>query len=390
MNDAGTKKNVAICTTTIFPMHDFLRAYRQNIAHFGREDHVRVYVAGDNKSVPGSAEAAADATRQGLRTTFMSIREQHDYLKAYPDLDAIIPENSDNRRNVAYLRALEEGADVIISVDDDNLPLPDVDFVGEHVHVGRQASLPRAVGHNGWFNLCGLLLPKDRKLYPRGFPYRHHHPEAGAVEGTVSGRLAINVGLWKNDPDTDAIGRLYGKPVVECGDGREVALGSGVRCPINTQNTALSREAMTAYYYIRMPDDIGGLRLDRFGDIFSGYFVQLCADAVGERIRIGSPIADHRRNQHNLLVDLYHELAGIMIIEDMAPLLASVSLPGGSYASAYRALSREIEEFGEEQEGFIWRPETKLYFHQVGGYMRIWADVVESLQPSAASAGWRL
>ncbi|MCK4788559.1 MAG: hypothetical protein KAV87_32760 [Desulfobacteraceae bacterium] len=62
-------------------------------------------------------------------------------------------------------------ADVVISVDGDNFPMPDVDFVGEHLHVGQEVTLPEAVGHNNCYNLCELLQLKIFGLYPRGFPY---------------------------------------------------------------------------------------------------------------------------------------------------------------------------------------------------------------------------
>ena len=390
-NHAGTKmpnrnKNVAICGTTIFPIGGFLDEYRRNILKFGHEKNVRVYIAGDNRSPATSEDEAAEVSRQGLRTAFLTIKAQHDYLKAYPEVDEMVPENSDNRRNVAYLMALEEGADVVISIDDDNFPTEDVDFVGEHLCVGEEVTLPEAIGHNGWYNLCDLLLPRMPDLYPRGFPYRFRHENASAVREPAGGRLGMNVGLWTNDPDSDAIARLYCKPRIDRADGRQVLLGNRVRCPINTQNTALSREAMAAYYYLRMGENLRGLRIDRFGDIFSGYFVQVCAEAVGDRIRIGSPVADHRRNSHNLLLDLYHELAGIMIIEDLAPFLATVELPGESYTEAYRALSTKIEEFADEQDGFIWLPETKQYFHTIAKYMRVWADVTSSMLPTEATA----
>ncbi|MCK4788560.1 MAG: hypothetical protein KAV87_32765 [Desulfobacteraceae bacterium] len=191
--------------------------------------------------------------------------------------------------------------------------------------------------------------------------------------------MAINVGLWKGDPDTDAIGRLYSDPHIKGDRGMAVMLGRDVRSPINTQNTALSRQALVCYYYIRMGDELRRMRLDRFGDIFSGYFAQVCVAAIGERIRIGSPIAEHQRNPHNLLVDLYHELAGIMVLEDLSRFLVNVELPDDSYLSAYRALSTKLEEFADGVEGFIWQPETRKYFHKIGSYMRIWADVIADI-----------
>jgi len=378
-------RNIAICTTTVFPIRTFLDEYRRNIIEYGHEHDVRVYIAGDNKSPAECAEDAAWASREGLQTVFLSIEDQRQFLRRFDGLEAMIPENSDNRRNVAYLAALDEGADLVISVDDDNFPIPGVDFVGEHLAVGLESRLPEAVGRDGWYNLCDLLQPRVTGLYPRGFPYGKRSDGTGRLADEASGAVAVNVGLWRDDPDSDAIGRLYAKPHIDRADGRNVLLGRGVRCPINTQNTAVSREGMAAYYYVRMGEQIMGMRLERFGDIFSGYFLQVCADAAGDRIRIGTPVADHRRNSHNLLVDLYHELAGIMMLEDMAGFLSTVQLPGGSYAEAYEGLSGRLEEFADRQEGFIWVPETRLYLHAIAANMRVWVDVVESMMPAGAA-----
>ncbi len=372
-------QNVAICMTTIFSLQDILDSYYKNISKFDHCGHVTIYIAGDNKTPPESKQMAANITRQGLNTCYMSIGKQKDYLKKYPDLAAIIPENSDNRRNVSFLMAIEEGADIIISVDDDNFPLEEIDFVEEHLTVNQEVNLPEAVGHSRWFNLCSLLEPEIPNLYARGFPYHARHPQTSKIDGKGSGKIGVNVGLWKGDPDADAIGRLYASPHITGANGQSVILGDGVLSPINTQNTALTRQAMAAYYYVRMGEDLRGMRLDRFGDIFSGYFLQVCVQAMGERIRIGSPLADHRRNDHNLFFDLYNELAGIMILEDLSKFLQTVQLPNESYASAYRELSLQLENFADTQEGFIWNEQSRHYFKKIGKYMRIWLDVVNSL-----------
>jgi hypothetical protein len=371
----------AIATTTIFPISGFLDAYYSNIQKYDHLKDVKLYIAGDRKSPANAIEIASTFREKGIDVNFLDIEWQNDYLKRFPNLKAIIPENSDNRRNVAYLLALEEGADVIISVDDDNFPIADADFVEEHLSVGKVISAEEAIGHNQWFNLCTLLESNvpDEILYPRGFPYHRRDKMTSQVVGKTSGKIGVNVGLWLLDPDTDAIGRLNAHPHVSDWKKRNTILGKGVRTPINTQNTALSREAMTAYYYVRMGEMLRGMRLDRFGDILSGYFVQLCADAVGDRIRIGSPIAEHRRNQHNLLIDLYNELAGIMLIEDLSGFLETVQLPNTSYYEAYYALSMKLEEFADNCNGFIWQPETKAYIRKIGSYMRIWADAVSDI-----------
>lgn len=373
-------RRVAIVTTTIFPL-DFLSAYADNLRAFGRQRDVTIYVAGDRKSPAVSEEQAAACRAAGVDARFLSLEAQAEVLRPYPDLAAIVPENSDNRRNAAFVAALRDGAEVVISIDDDNWCLPDEDFVGGHLAVGKTFEHPEGLGDGGWFNLCSLLRsePAPELLFPRGFPYAARSRACSRVGAPVTGRVGVNVGLWLGDPDTDAIGRLAARPVTTAWTGDTVFLGRGIRSPINTQNTAVSREAMAAYYYVRMGAELRGLRLDRFGDILSGYFLQVCGEAVGDRVRIGGPIVDHRRHPHDLLVDLYHELAGVMMLEDLAGFFSDVQLPCDSYLSAYRALSHELERFAEAQQGFVWRDETRAYVRDVARWMRIWADVVADI-----------
>ena len=48
----------------------------------------------------------------------------------------LIPYNTDGRRVFGYLRALEDGCELLISIDDDNFPTHD-DFVGYHRRTGQ-------------------------------------------------------------------------------------------------------------------------------------------------------------------------------------------------------------------------------------------------------------
>jgi hypothetical protein len=149
--------------------------------------------------------------------------------------------------------------------------------------------------------------------------------------------------------------------------------------PINTQNTALIRDAIPAYYYVKMGHPIGGMKLDRFGDIFSGFFVQKCAQAVGHYVRVGSPVVEHRRSPHNLYKDLWNELAGMVAIDDMLPLLETPLSPTGSYSEAALQLAMDIEQWASKQEDFLWDSALKNYFTNVASNLNLWAHVCKSL-----------
>ena len=115
--------------------------------------------------------------------------------------------------------------------------------------------------------------------------------------------------------------------------GPSVVLSGNTCRPVNTQNTALRSEAVAAYYYLRVNYPLlGGMLIDRYGDIFCGYFSQVCMHHLGGSLRVGIPICEHRRQSHNYLNDAIHELGCIAIMEDLLPWLTKeAKLEGNSY-----------------------------------------------------------
>src|SRR5207253_1148142 len=97
-----------------------------------------------------------------------------------------------------------------------------------------------------------------------------------------------------------------------------------------------------------------GMSIDRFGDILSGYLTQKCVKHLGEAIRVGTPIVDHRRTPHNLFKDLYHELAGIVLLEEFVPWLIAEQLEGTTYLDVYESLAEHIGQHASHFTGFIW------------------------------------
>jgi hypothetical protein len=147
------------------------------------------------------------------------------------------------------------------------------------------------------------------------------------------------------DPDVDALTWLVTDPHGHAFRGASEILGRDTWSPVNTQNTALRREAMAAYYFIRMGYPVAGLAIDRYGDIFSGYFVQACAKHLGGLVRFGTPVAEHRRNTHNYLRDATMEWGAILVLEDLLPWLREVKLSGSTWLETYQSLSDELESF---------------------------------------------
>jgi hypothetical protein len=370
-----SRRRVDIVVTTIFEPR-FLDGYVANLDKHGHDD-TGIIVITDRKTPPPVYERCAYHARRGRQVICLTLDEQEQFLSRFGELANRVPYDSDNRRNIGFLMALERGADVMITIDDDNYVLDDSDFVGEHLAAGTSVTLPEVSASDGWINLCGMLESNVASdIFPRGFPYfaRRTNRELARVESTAD--VAVNVGLWLSDPDVDAMTRLTLAPNISAFRGDSILLGRNTWTPINTQNTAVVREAIAAYYYVRMGFSLGGLRIDRYGDILSGYLLQKAVKTRGAGIRIGTPIADHRRTPHNLFKDLYHELAGMVLLEDILPWLQELPLESDSYAALYASLADALEEKASTMRGFVWDEGGGDFLRDTAANMRAWLHAV--------------
>lgn len=364
-------KSIAIVVTTIFePL--FIDGYVANLRRFGRDADIIVII--DRKTPASVAERCA---HYGLLCP--TLDEQEAFLARFPSLASRIPYDSDNRRNIGFLMALDRGAELLISIDDDNYCLDDVDFVGEHLAAGKTLDMAETESADGWINICSLLdSSTNDEIFPRGFPYyARRHARTLREENVAPARVAINVGLWLSDPDVDAMTRLVQSPHIASAKNHSLRLGRNTWTPINTQNTAVVRDAIAAYYYVRMGFSLGGLRIDRYGDILSGYLIQKCVKTAGDAIRIGSPIADHRRTPHNLFKDLYHELAGMVLLDDLLPWFRELQIGGGNYAEMYAEVADAIEAQSGAMRGFVWDDGGRDFLIDTAANMRAWLEAVK-------------
>lgn len=359
----------------------FLGRFKEVLASGSLRERVRMVVIPDRRTPKQLYAAAGDLAASGVEVVCPDPAEQEELLAAWgvPDL---FPWDSDNRRNIGYAIAWRDGRDLVISVDDDNLPQGG-DFFDHHAEAvtceiaqGLEVS-----SSSGWFNCCTLLDCKPHgpsEVWPRGFPYRHRKA-AEVSYSSSSSRVAVNAGLWLGDPDVDALTRLALRPLSTDLVGSPVTLDRSTWCPVNSQNTAVRRDALIAYYFVRMGWRVGGARLERFGDILSGLFVEACAKHRGETVRFGGPCAVHDRNEHDLLADAEAELPAIVLMEDVADWLTSYRLEGSSYGEAYESLAAGLDDAAELLEGPRWGREARDFIHGVAACMRQWITLMVRL-----------
>jgi hypothetical protein len=355
--------------------------YLANFQKFGHLDRVKVIIIPDLKTPSRIFEHVDGWRRKGLAVTCPTIGDQEAFLTRVGFPPEFIPTNSDNRRNVGFLMALESGADFIVSIDDDNYCLLDEDFLAAHAIVcesPREHSVVQA--SRGWFNFCSMLeLSRQADVYPRGFPYFARRRSPQITTETRRVEVHINAGLWLRDMDLDGITWLVSPATATGLKTRSVVLARDTWSPINSQNTAMRRAAIAAYYFLKMGYPLAGMPIDRYGDIFSGYFVAACCKHLGGAVAVGDPAAEHKRNAHNYLQDATQEWACIVVLEDLLPWLVETELSGNDYPSAYVSLSHAMEDAVETFKGRAWSDATRGFFHLIARYMRRWARACQGL-----------
>jgi hypothetical protein len=376
----------SLVLTSIFDP-TILEDYYRNFEASGVLDQVEVILIPDRKSPESTWTRCRDITRRGLKALCPTLDEQEVFLARLGLPAEFVPFNSDNRRNVGYLMALERGCDFVISIDDDNYPLEGVDVFHEHAVVccGRESHLV-VESSTGFLNICDLLEfeAPAQTPYARGFPFYARHKKEISESSNQSGEIHINAGLWLGDPDIEAISWLVSAPRVTGFGNTSRVLGKKTWSPINTQNTALRRDVMAAYYYVRMGYPIAGCEIDRYGDIFAGYFAEACVKHLGGLIRVGTPVAEHRRNAHNHIRDATAEWGGILVLEELLPWLREVKLSGCTYSEAYRCLSVELQQAAERIRGSNWSEAARGFLHRTAYHMRLWAGACERINGETA------
>jgi len=319
-----------IVTTTIY-VPSVLEKYAENARFFGHRE-LSFVVIGDKKTPPETKPFCERLSAQDYPCSYLGISEQQSYLERYPALWNHLPFNSIQRRNIGLLKAWEDGADLIITIDDDNWML-NHDFIRLHSIAGQSRELPAFETSSGWFNVCSVLEEASgTPFYHRGFPRgeRWKENETFTCMSPITRRVAVNAGLWLDDPDIDAMTRLERPIVVRRmlpSAPSQFVLQPGTWSPFNSQNTALLREVIPAYF---LSPCVG-----RYDDIWPSYVVVRIAQHLGDVIAYGHPLLRQKRHEHVLWKDLDQERVGMLLTDEYCAALRSLTLRGTSYHECY-------------------------------------------------------
>jgi len=376
---------------------EFCRSYYDNLVKFDRNLDDFVLIIVDDYS-PYFKDNMKTLEKSGLQYEYWSVKMQIDFFKEnfgseWERYWRVIPHRTDACRSFGYLIAALEGADVIITADDDNYAITDsdskdYDYLGAHDIVNSTVKYLEISSSNNWFNTISMLktIP-ERELYARGYPYSKRLDKPIYKYDHVECRVVMNVGLWIGNPDVDSItvlseGSLNGLPVTRTisfkSEIKRVILAKGTFAPLNTANTAYSKKILPIIYDTFQGAKVGELKLDRFGDIWCNFFVKKILDRTNDRVSIGIPLVEHRREPRNTFEDLKKELWGIIISEKLFNIVEKLDLYSQSYADLYKELVENlrillIKEL-EENLSVL-----KKYFEKLFSCMLDWLEILEKL-----------
>ena len=211
----------ALLVTSIAAPNDVLRS----LAAGSKEHDVRFIMIGD---VPSPKDFQLDGC------DFYSLDRQAQTGLRTAEL---VPKRHYARKNIGYLLAAREGAELIIETDDDNFPREG--FWGERV---RKQSVP-VLSQKSWVNVYRYF--SDALIWPRGLPLDEVQVEPVAFETipVAEADCPIQQGLADDNPDVDAIYRLILPLPLSFRSDRRLALAGTSWCPFNSQNTTFWRDA---------------------------------------------------------------------------------------------------------------------------------------------------
>lgn len=264
--------------------------------------------------------------------------------EAFPEFAKLCPRQHYARKNLGYLIAMQQGADVIIDTDDDNLPY-DSFWVDRKLKQKARKSETA-----GWLNVYKLYT--KAKIWPRGLPLDEVlSPAPNLAELPLAEfDCPIQQGLANENPDVDAIYRLILPLPQRFDEAEPVALTPGAWCPFNSQNTTWFRQAFPLLY-------LPAYCSFRMTDIWRSFVAQRISAVYGWPILFHKATVWQERNEHNLMRDFEEEIPGYLNNNSIRATLESLELKPGTDA-IYDNLKKCYEALIEN--GWVGAAEMKL------------------------------
>lgn len=274
-----SKKKWIVVTTINHPTKAI-----QKISEIVSVDGWRCVVVGDKKTPANWSAPGID---------YLSYDDQ---MRMFGRLSELLPVNHYCRKNLGYLYAMRQGAEVILETDDDNIPY---DSFGKEISAEVEGE---EISGTKWVNIYKHFT--SRLIWPRGNPLDTVH-DAGLVIGARTARAPLQQFLADGDPDVDAVYRLLFKDPLHFEKRVPLFLKAGTWCSFNSQNTLFFKEVFPLLY---LPCHVSF----RMTDIWRSLVAQLCLWSEGSQLVFRSATVVQERNEHNLMRDFSEEIDGYL------------------------------------------------------------------------------
>ena len=244
-------------------------------------------------------------------------------------LATVIPFNHYGRKMTGYVYAMQQGADIIIDTDDDNIPYDDWSFPGF------EGNFLTSKKDLGWINIYHHF--SGQPIWPRGLPLRNINDNRDKLQWQkekANHKIGIWQGLADDDPDVDAIYRLTSNKPCTFLKKEPIVLEKGTVCPFNSQNTAIQKQLFPLLF---LPSFV----TFRFTDILRGIIAQPILWQHDYRLGFTEATVVQKRNEHDYFKDFESEVPMYLhtekSLEAVSKVISNVPVKDNLY-NAYEAL----------------------------------------------------
>lgn len=217
--------------------------------------------------------------------------------KLFKKLSDLIGWNCIQRRNLGFVYANKIGAEIIATVDDDNIPK--VNW-GKNLIINKKIKIKKYITNNIVFDPIGVT--NYSHLWHRGYPLELIKKKNNILrtKNIYINNIDVQADFWDGDPDIDAIERMT-LNFKNCKfKNSYFPFCSNKISPFNSQNTFISKKVLKHYF---MFPSVG-----RMDDIWASYYLQ----ALGYKVAYCKSSVLQVRNIHDYAKDFKNEVIGYL------------------------------------------------------------------------------
>lgn len=217
-----------------------------------------------------------------------------DQEKIDKKLSKLISWNCIQRRNFGFILAKKLGADIIATIDDDNIPKKNW---GKNLFLSKKVNATKFLTKEMVFD--PMSPTNHNNLWHRGFPLQlvKRKNQIKNSKGVII--PDVQADFWDEDPDVDAVQRLIFNTKVKFLK-KPFPFFSNKISPFNSQNTFITSKAIKDYFVFP--------HVGRMDDIWGAYYLL----AKGYKVIFNKASVVQKRNIHDYTIDFKKEVIGYL------------------------------------------------------------------------------